>query len=275
MGLSEKIEQMANEKERERGIKDINRLFSYLGDCDIGGLNEVLVEIKDMDESGLYVELIDAVKLENNVYRERVFDLDDLLQVRVLKLARDNLMFGGFFATIIGRSLVTAKQFLSIYSFIEFTYCMFTKRATNWDDTLNIYFSRLDERIIFTLDDFDSFNLNELPEPTPEYFQALKKVRWEDKNAKNLYNKLTELMFEVMYFVLNYPDLAERAGSLSTYRSTEDLLIQTLAGCSAVNNGRLKINEDDVIRAYNTFFKLIKTDVTEYKVIPELVRDIE
>jgi hypothetical protein len=35
MGFSEKIEQMANEKERERGIKDINRLFSYLGGCDL------------------------------------------------------------------------------------------------------------------------------------------------------------------------------------------------------------------------------------------------
>ncbi|MBI5679402.1 MAG: hypothetical protein HZC47_00670 [Methanobacterium sp.] len=121
MGLLEKIEQMADEKERERGIKDINRLFSYLEGCDVEGLDEVLVEIKDMKESGLYIELIDAVNLENDVSRERVFDLDELLQVRILKLARDNLMFGGFFAIIIGRSLVTAKQFLSIYSFIEFT----------------------------------------------------------------------------------------------------------------------------------------------------------
>ncbi|MBI5679403.1 MAG: hypothetical protein HZC47_00675 [Methanobacterium sp.] len=152
---------------------------------------------------------------------------------------------------------------------------MFINRATNWDDFLNIYFSRLDERIIFALDDFDSVNLNELPEPTPEYFQALKKIKWEDKNTKELYKKLMDIMFEVMYFVLDYPDLGERVGSLSTYRSTEDLFILTLAGCSAVNDSRQKIEEKDVVRAYKTFFKLIKTDVTEYKAIPERIRNIE
>lgn len=275
MGLSEKIEQMADEKERERGIRDINRLFSYLEGVDVDGLDVVLSEIKDMKESGLYIELINAYRTENNIPKDRVFSLDELLHVRVLRLARDNLRFGGFFATLIARSLITAKQFLSIYSFIEFTYCLRTGKPTNWEDAQNIYFSRLDERIIFALDRFDKVSLDELPEPNPEYFQKLRKLKWKNKRTKELYNKLTELMREVMDYSLDYSDLIERVQKLSTYRSTEDLFILTIAGCSAVNNGRSKIEAEDVVIAYKTFFKLIKTDVTKYEAIPELVQGID
>ena len=274
MGLSEKLEQMADEKERERGIKDINRLFSYLEGFDVEGLDIVLSEIRDLQESGRYVELINAYRTENNVPKDQIFSLDELLQVRVLKLARDNLRFGGFFATLIAGSLITAKQFLSIYSFIEFTYCLFTQTPTNWEDAQNIYFSRLDERIIFALDHFDKVSLDELPEPTSEYFQKLRKLKWKNKKTKELYNKLISLMFEVMEFSLNYSDLLDYVQKLSTYRSTEDLFILTLAGCSAVNDDRSKIEAEDVVIAYKTFFKLIKTDVTKYKVIPELVNGI-
>jgi len=275
MGLSEKIEQMADEKERERGIKDINRLFIYLEGSDVEGLDEVLTEIKDLKESGFYVELVDAFRIENNILKDRVFAVEELLQVRILRLADKYLRHGNLIDTIILRSFITAKHFLSIYSFIEFTYCIFIKKPTKFDDAVNIFFSRLDERIIFALDRFDKVSLEEIPEPTAEYFQALKKLKWKNKNAKELYNKLTELMREVMDFSLDYSDLIERIQKLSIYRSTEDLFIQTIAGCSAVNDGRLEVKTKDVVMAYKTFFKLIKTDVTKYKAIPELVQDID
>ncbi|MDP3035500.1 MAG: hypothetical protein Q8M97_10425 [Methanobacteriaceae archaeon] len=274
MGFSEKIEQMANEKERERGIKDINRLFSYLGDCDIEGLDEVLAEIKVMCESKFYIELVDAFRSENNISKDRVFTVEELLKVRILRLADNNLRHGNLIDTIMSRSVITAKYFISIYSFIEFTYCIFNKKPTKFDDAINIFFSRLDERIIFALDHFDKFSLDEIPEPTPEYFQAIRKLEWKDKKTKKLYNKLTELMREVMDFSLDYSDLIERVQKISTYRSTEDLFILTLAGCSVVNDSRQKIEYQDIIIAYNTFFKLIKTDVTKYKAIPELVQGI-
>lgn len=275
MGFSDKLEQKANEKERERGIKDINRLFSYLEGCDVEGLDEVLIEIRDLKESGLYVELVDAFREENNTSKDRVFTVEELLQVRILKLADVYLRHGNLIDNMILRSFLTAKHFISIYSFIEFTYCVFIKKPTSFDDALNIFFSRLDERLILALDRFDQVSLEELPEPNADYFKALKKLKWKNKNAKEIYNKLMDLMFEVMYFVLDYPDLSERIGKLSTYRSTEDLFILTLASCNAVNNSRLKVEAKDIVIAYKTLFKLIKTDVTQYKAIPELIQGID
>jgi len=57
-------------------------------------------------------------------------------------------------------------------------------------------------------------------------------------------------MRETMELVLNYPTLIEWD---ATYRSTENLFIQLLSACSAVNDGRVEIEAEDVIRAYKTF----------------------
>jgi hypothetical protein len=275
MSISEKLEKMATEKERERGWGDREKLFNYLESLDVKGLESVLFEIKDLSESGLYKRLIKAYDAENKIPKDRVFTVEESLKVPLLKLADENLRFGGLLTTIFTGSLVTAKQILSIYSFIEFTYCIFVGRPTNWGDALNIYFSGLDERIVFALDRFDEVELEDLPEPTSEYFQMLRGLKWKDKKAKKTYDKLTELMMEISDFVLDYPDLNQRVGRLSTYWSTEDLFIRTIAGCSAVNDNRLEIEAEDVVVAYKTFFKLIKTDVTKYKAIPERLQGID
>jgi len=275
MGFAEKIEKMADDKERERGRRDIVSLFFYLENCDVKGLDEVLTEIKDLWESGLYEKLINAFKIEAYAKGKRSFTEDELLKVRVVRLARENLRVGGLFTTIFTKSMIAVKTILMIYSFIEYTYYMFSGRSSQWDDALNIYFSGLDERLIFALDRFDEVELEDLPEPTPEYFKMLRKARWKDKRAKKTYDKLTELMQETTNSVLDYPDLNKWIKRISTYKAMEDLFIRTIAGCSAVNDGRLEIEAEDVVRAYKTFFKLIETDVTKYKAIPERVQGID
>lgn len=76
--------------------------------------------------------------------------------------------------------------------------------------------------------------------------------------------------------MLDFPQLYSKSNKFpSAYRSTEDLFIQTIAGCSAVNDSRLEIEAEDVVKAYKTFLKLIKTDVTKYKAIPERLQGID
>jgi len=201
--------------------------------------------------------------------------MDKTLQKGMLKIAFDNLRKSNVLTVVFTGSVITINDFLTLYTFIESIYYMNLDRGTNFDDTLNVYLSSCDERIIFALDRFDEVELENIPRPTSKYFQMLKKVTWKDKNAKNVYNKLNELMMEISKFVLDYPDLNQRMGWLSTYWSTQNLFIQLLAACSAANDNRLEITAEDVIRGYKTFFKLIKTDVTKYKSIPERVQDIE
>lgn len=275
MSLLNKLDDAAKKKESERGKKEIEKLLVFLEKYETNGLDEIISEICKITESGDYKKLMDAFHTEAYAEGKRAFTLEELSHVRVLELARENLHFGGLFNSIFTPSFVTAKQISTIFLIIDYTYVTFSGRPSNWNDILNIYFSRLDERIIFTLDQFDQVKLKELPEPTKEYFQKLRKLKWKDKSSKKLYDTIRELMQEIKILILDYPELDKVAGWISTYWVTEDLFIQTLAGCNAANDNRLEVKAEDVIIAYNTFFKLIKTDLTKYKAIPELVQGID
>jgi hypothetical protein len=265
MGIIDKMEEQLEERARKRQ-QDMENLFIYLESLNIDDLDEILSEIRDIMESGFYKELIEAVTIYK--FDGDISFLGDLPKHRIEILAYDNLRMGGLFTTIFTKSLITVKDTLTLYSFIESVYYM-KKKPLNKDDMLNIYFSGLDERIIFALDKFDKVKLEDLPEPTPEYFQTLGKTYWDDKE---LYNKLKNLMFEIMDFILDYPAITERP---STYGVTEHLFIQFLAACNAVNDDRLEIRTEDTIVAYKTFLKLIKTDITQFKAIPELTENLD
>jgi len=276
VGISEKIEELskkADEKDRERARENIKKILTYLEDYDVEGLEELLSEIKDLSKSDLYKKLIIAVTTKDKFELDADYleKLEKLLRRRMLKIAFDNLRMGGFLTFIFTDSVITVKNILTLYTFIESVYYMNLDRPANWDDTLNVNFSGLDERLIFALDDFDTVNFDDLPEPTPEYFQKLRKVRW-DKKAKKLYEKLTRLMLETQDLVCEHTGFTVWN---SYYAPTEDVFIQVLSACSAVNDGRVEIEAEDVIRAYKTFFKLIKTNVTKYKAIPERIKWLE
>ena len=275
MDLLNKLDELANEKEKARAQKDMYELISFFKACDIEGLDGVVRGIQEVADSSLYEKLLFAYKSEAERKVDRIFEIDELKQVPVLRLARENLHFGGFLNSIFTHSLVTSKQFIMVHLMIKYVYVIFSGRNATWNDNLNIFFSGLDENIIFALDDFDKVEHDDLPEPTQEYFQKLKKIKWENKKSKQLYDKLTEFYFEIKRLVLNYPDLSEQVGWITTYRVMEDLYIQTLAGCNAVNNDRLEIKAEDVIIAYKTFLKLLKTDVTKYKAIPERLQGLD
>ncbi|MEN4017173.1 MAG: hypothetical protein PQ975_02790 [Methanobacterium sp.] len=265
MGIIDKMEEKIEEMDK-KSKQNMEDLFSYLGGLDIRGLDGILSEIKNIRDSGFYKKLIDASNSDK--FDGDIDFLGDLPKHRIEILSYDNLKKGGLFTTIFTKSIITVQDTLTLYSFIESVYFMH-KSPLEKEDMLNIYFSGLDERIIFALDDFNTVELENLPEPTPEYIKSLGKTYWEEKK---LYKKLNKLMFEVMDFSLNYPDFKDWS---SEYRSTEDLFVQFLAACNAVNNGRLGIGTEDTIVAYKTFFKLIKTDVTKYKAIPERITDLD
>ena len=259
--MEKEIEEMDKKSEQ-----NMENLFKYLLGLDIVGLDVVLLEIRDIMESGFYEKLIESSNQEK--FNEDIDFLGDLPKHRIEILAYDNLKKGGLLTTIFTKSIITVQDTLTLYSFIEAVYYMH-ENPLEKEDMLNIYFSGLDERIIFALDDFDTVELEDLPETTPEYIKSLGKTYWEEKE---LYKKLNKLMFEVMDFILDYPDIKDWS---SKYRSTEDLFVQFLAACSAVNDGRLGIGIEDTVKAYATFLKLIKTDVTRYKAIPERIGDLD
>ena len=260
MGLNERIERSIEERER-RYYQEMLDLFDLLYGWDVPGLAEVLDGIKELCRSGLYEELIRATDVDKSGMVDGGVPTD-VYDYRLISLAKDNLGMGGLLYTVFSRSDFFVKDFFTIYMFIESVYYLH-KNNIGEDDLMNIYFSGLDERIIFALDDFDVVSFEELPEPTSEDIKILKKVKWENKE---LYKKMKRLMMYVMMFSLGFDNKWD-----DSYGASENIFIRLIAAFSALADGRMFIGVDDTVRAYRTLLKLINTDVTGYKVIPELI----
>jgi len=232
---------------------------------DIEGLNEVIFEIRNLEKEGIYKSLIDAVKLKRKIYAPGAkYTQDEGRQIRLLMLGHQILSNSKLYLPSF-MDLIHFEHFYTIYVILERIYYMNLGRKFEREDLLNIYFSGLDEKIIFALDKFDE--VEETPKITEEFFLKLRELKWQDKESEDIYNKLKwimgyagEVIFGSGFF----------GGTPGDFIVTEDFFILFLSGCSAINCNRDEINQFDIVRAYKTYFKLLKTDITVYKADPDL-----
>jgi len=78
--------------------------------------------------------------------------------------------------------LIHFEHFYTIYVILERIYYMNLGRKFEREDLLNIYFSGLDEKIIFALDKFDE--VEETPKITEEFFLKLRELNGKIKKVK-------------------------------------------------------------------------------------------
>lgn len=150
---------------------------------------------------------------------------------------------------------ITCDEFESLYLLLEKLYFVQSGYKLGADDLLNIYFSGLDERLVFFLDEFDIVGDGDLPEPSNDYFKILKHVKYQNKNIKDMW-------WDLGYLIKTANRYYNFEGRLDGW---EYDVLKMLTFCSAVSDGRNKIVRDDVVRAYNAYFKLLNTDVPKYK----------
>lgn len=229
---------------------------------DVPGLDGIIKEIVNLRDLGYYGRLYDAVKLWWRIVDEDgTFTREEKQKMRFKVLASQNMRNFS-----LRPSLLDFEVFKTLYSFLEYFYYMSNNgKKLNHQDEMNVYFSGLDERIVFAQDKFDE--IEKVPEPTVEFFQKLNDVKWQDKDTDKFFDKLEGVMFHTVHDIFGNGFLF--GGQLSFY-SIQSGFIRLLAGCSAVTNDREEMNKGDVIRAYKTYFKLMKTDTTKYKARPEL-----
>jgi len=149
--------------------------------------------------------------------------------------------------------LIDYPKFYYLYPFIEWVYSMYLGRRLISEDVKRIFKSDIGERIVFNLEDFDKVEI--ISEPTPEFFQKLRKLKWKDIKTKKFHSKLEKVL---RFFVFENFGFKEGA-----FIAKQMEIILFLAGCSAVNEGKEKIDENDVIRAYMALFKIIETDISK------------
>jgi hypothetical protein len=153
---------------------------------------------------------------------------------------------------IILHPLVAGFQgFTNFCIFLKNIYFIWRGQMLDKEDYDKIYFGGLDERIVYGLDDFDL--VEEVPEPSAEFFESMKNLKWSD-DAKKLLTRLEG--FREYYLLNNFKEDYK-------FFYAENSVINFLTACSALSRDGASADKEDIIMAYKTYFKLFKTDLTQ------------
>lgn len=230
--------------------------------------------------------------INGNVFSRKTLDLGSSLtkggiqSIDLLKLGNDNLKKSVFLSVpyLKNEDLINFRNFYLTYNFLEAVHFMKLGHKLQNKDIKKLYSSKLDQKLVFALDNFDK--TSELPKPAQKFFIKLKKVKWKNKEIKRFYNKLNQKRKEFIYedriaeflpnptflppyrktVIIRWALYFLTIGRFNPYENfieTENAFILFLAGCNTVNDDRTKINENDIIRAYKTYYKLLTTDISE------------
>ncbi len=256
---------LGRETSSEWNKRMLKEYWEHLVSLNVPGLFEILNEIEETWNSGLYYNFMLA--FEERQMKSRPLTFEELARNKLTTLAATNLPPTSLKTIATGKT--DLNLFRSMNPIIETTYYLNTRRPYTWNDMLNLAFSDLKTRLIFALDKFDE--VENVPEPTAEFFQKLKETRIISEQTKDLELKIKLVLMHIGGEILGmgFED------SVEDYWPTMSLFNQFLAACNAVKHNREEIIDEDIVRAYKTFFKLIKTNVTQYKANPELVQGMD
>ncbi|MDO9043723.1 MAG: hypothetical protein Q7U35_00265 [Methanobacteriaceae archaeon] len=251
-----------------RFAEKLEKNLTELENLDIVGLDEVIFEIRNLGKEGFYKRLINAIKLKKKIYASGAkYSREEGRQIKLLILAHDILSNSTLYIPS-KMDLIHFDHFYTTYVFLERIYYMCSGQKLEREDLLNINFSGLTEKIMFDLDNFDK--IKKTPEINEQFFLKLKELKWQDNESEEIYKNLTDSMFFVSETIFGSGFFGGTPGG---FTGTEMFFTLFLAGCSAINRGRDEINQFDIVRAYKTYFKLLKTDITIYKADSNLAHD--
>lgn len=215
---------------------------------DVGGLDEVINGILALQENTVYDMLVEGTPDDPRV-DSGDYDEPDLF----IKLASENM--SKFPLNLPFSPLIIAKHVLLVHTFVYDLYSIRIDRELTSNDFNKIFYGDISTRTLLMLEEFDSEK--ETPQPTREFFKELGKVKWQDKKTKKLHKKLFNIRDDVVF---------KKFGSgteNSIFIVSEKAFILLLSGCSAVLDGRDKINISDLVRGNLVYLKLIDTDISK------------
>lgn len=245
---------------------NLEKTLKELKKQDIEGLESILHKIEGLKELEIYGKMY-----EGSVLGKKIFASDAHLIVNeknqnsIITIGFKNLGKFPFYIPPFS-DLISFNNLNALYTVIMLVYYANVERELGYNDIQNVYLSGLDNRIIHAMDEFEK--TSNVPETDEEYLMSLKSLRWENSDAKKLFKKLNYIKSIICQerFRIKYQIGIQRA---------EDKFILFVAGCSTVNSERDEINENDIIKGYKTYFKLINTNITKYKAISNLKIGVE
>lgn len=242
-----------NPKRYERYFKNFKEKFLDLKTVygDFEGMDFLLEDINFLLDSDYYLRLRDAHSLKDRIYEQGVLR-KDFLDSFLIKKANYYLdsSFNPF-------KEITITKLILLHNFFEYFYYLNSKEPLSKEDMENIYYSNLIKQVILLLDDFDQ----EINKDLNRFFERLKDVKWQ-KESNILFNKIDKTLMDVKSY-------KKPSDFWSSIMAKEVDLVKFLCACSAASDGRVFVELEDVVRGYRTYFKLIRTDTTVYKAVPE------
>ena len=235
----------------ERNKMRIKRILEELKHADIDGLEEIIQEIKNLKKLGHYERFSKAMHtswVPGAPFTNKV----EARGSKLLTLGHDNLLVS-LKGLLIKKPIITFSEFSTLYFVLESIYSINLGKTLGSGDLQKLYLSGVDERVTFSLERFDE--VEAVSEPTAEFFQKFKKLKWNRNAKESIFKKINNAMYYTGELTKNSPYWG--------FPADEKAFNILLSGCSAVNGGRDEIGEKDVIRAYKTYFKLMKTDITK------------
>ena len=241
------------------GISDLFKTADQLAEKTLNefngveGLNEVIDGILSLKDSKVYEKFYKA-SIEGHEKGISVKENEnDLLEFPQVKLAAEVLKDPPLYLPPLN-DVIISIHFISMMHVIIWRYYTCTNRKLSHSDISKAHTIIL-ERLMLLLDDFDK--PGEFQPPDKEFYQKLRKVKW-DKTGKKLFWKLGSILTAIQ---------VNRWGTEThTFGSGENFALTFLAACNAVHQDRDRILKEDMIKSYKTYLKLLNTDISKLEV---------
>lgn len=233
-------------------VKSIRGELEDLGTgFDFESVRNVILDLRYLKNNGIYEEFFDIYKrweepinVLTSTYDRLPFTSSLLRQAMSNNLTpeKSNIFSGS----------VDYFSFHNFYRFLERVYSMNLGRQLQAEDVKAIFSSDILEKIILGLENFDRVNsTNNLDD---SFFHDIKEVKWTDKHTERFFDKLHDLMTSKIFKEIGTREIA--------FKREFKGIVKFLAVCSTVSKKNRYITTIDVITAYKTIFKIIKTDIT-------------
>ncbi|KZX10464.1 hypothetical protein [Methanobrevibacter filiformis] len=239
------------DEEREKNKKTAQKILKKFPN--VVGLDKVLYETQMLFDSPSYKEcfkIYESIIMSYHYDDEKDLENKEIITNMAI-LSNSDLKY---FINLFGNAIFLTNAF-GLVGTLAVILNVKLGRKPLYNNVLIFY-----NWFMVKLDDFH--NLNEVKLPNEEFYKKLRKIKWE-KSSKKLFDQI-----RLLYNSVNKVVAGEKI-SKSTFGVNTALVFSVifLCGCSAVLNERERINDIDVINAYNTFYKILNVDSEDLKKI--------
>lgn len=237
------------------GISDVFKTADQLAEKtlnefnNVEDLNEVIEGLLSLNDSKIYEKVYKASLKDPKEMTSYIDTVDDLLELRQVKLATGVLKDPPLYLPFL-TDVIISTHFNATFSLISGIHYAYAQKKLGHESTVKEH--AILERLMSLLYDFDK--PGEFQPPDEEFYQKLKKIKW-DKKGKKLYSELDSIRGGIQ---------VDRWGTEThIFGSGENFALTFFAACNAIHQDRDRILKEDMIKAYKTYLKLLNTDISK------------